>query len=158
MCALERLTVTPPVGAGPEIVAVPVEVFPPITEVGLTEAPVRVGAVTVSVAVLAPLRFPVIVTEVLVVTGDVLAVKVAVFEPDATVTLAGTVAAAVLLLLRVTTFPPDGAVVLIVTVPVDVEPPLTDVGDKTTEERVCAFAATGMNIATRAKRKTLKKR
>ena len=48
-------------------------------------------------------------------------VNVAELLPDATVTVAGTVAAAVLLLARVTVTPPDGALVLSVTVPVEVD-------------------------------------
>src|SRR5437899_12551771 len=55
-------------------------------------------------------------------------VKVAVLAPAATRTLAGTVAAAVLLLERVTVAPPVGAAPLSVTVPVDVLPPMTVVG------------------------------
>ena len=48
-------------------------------------------------------------------------VNVAELLPDDTVTVAGTVAAAVLLLARVTTTPPVGAVAFNVTVPVDVD-------------------------------------
>jgi hypothetical protein len=48
---LERLTTAPPTGAGPFRVTVPVEEFPPITEVGLTLMALRVGAVTVKLAV-----------------------------------------------------------------------------------------------------------
>ena len=55
-------------------------------------------------------------------------VKVAVLAPAATRTLAGTVAAAVLLLERVTVTPPVGAAPVTVTVPVDVLPPETFVG------------------------------
>jgi len=53
--------------------------------------------------------------------------KVAVVEPAATVTDAGTVAAA-LFEARFTTMPPAGAAALIVTVPVDPSPPMTVVG------------------------------
>jgi hypothetical protein len=76
-----------------------------------------------------------VVTE-LVVTG-----KVALLAPEAMFALAGTVAAAVLLLERVTTTPDDGAAALSVTVPCDGLPPTTLVGlsvreDSITEEVV----------------------
>jgi hypothetical protein len=69
-----------------------------------------------------------IVTAVEAVTGWLEMVKVAVLAPAATRTLAGTVAAAVLLLDRVTVRPPVGAAPVSVTVPVDVLPPITVVG------------------------------
>ena len=78
-------------------------------------------------------RTPVIVTDVLDMTPEVLTVKVAVLEPADTVTLAGIVATAVLLLDSVTGAPAAGATPLRVTVPVEVLPPRTDVGFKDTE-------------------------
>jgi len=68
------------------------------------------------------------VTEVVAGTEVVLTVKVALLAPAAMPTLAGTVAADVLLLERVTTAPEDGAGALSVTVPWDVLPPTTLVG------------------------------
>jgi len=68
-------------------------------------------------------------------TARVVTVNVAVVAPATTVTLAGTVAAAVLLLDSVTTAPPAGAAPLSVTVPVEVPPPVTDVGFKLIELR-----------------------
>ena len=65
-------------------------------------------------------------------------VKVAVVALAATVTLAGTVAAAVLLLDSVTTAPAAGAGPFNVTVPVDGVPPITVVGLKLTEVNVAA--------------------
>jgi len=68
------------------------------------------------------------VEDVDVVTELVLTVKVALLAPAGMFTLAGTVAAAVLLLERVTAAPDDGAAALSVTVPWDVLPPTTLVG------------------------------
>ena len=62
------------------------------------------------------------------------------------VTLAGTVAAAVLLLDRVTTVPPVGAAVLMTTVPVELLPPTTAVGLSDTEETLITGAVT-VNVA-----------
>jgi hypothetical protein len=65
---------------------------------------------------------------VLVATGLVVTVKVAVVAFAATVTLASTCAAVVLLLDSVTTAPPVGAGWLSVTVPVEDFPPITEAG------------------------------
>jgi hypothetical protein len=70
----------------------------------------------------------VIVTAAEEVTELVVAVKVAVAAPAATVTEDGTWAAAVFELVNVTTTPPVGATPLRVTVPVDEVPPTTEVG------------------------------
>src|SRR5260370_42434982 len=76
------------------------------------------------------------VTAVDAVTVLVLTVNVALVAPAATVTLAGTLAAAGLLLGRVTSAPPDGAGPLNVTVPVeDCGPPIKLVGLSANEER-----------------------
>jgi hypothetical protein len=66
-------------------------------------------------------------------------VNVALVAPAVTVTLAGTVAAAVLLLPSVTAAPPAGAALLNVTVPVEDAPPITVAGLTDTEETVGAF-------------------
>jgi len=76
------------------------------------------------------------VTGVDAVTALVLAVNVALLAPAATVTLAGTVAAAVLPLERETAAPPLGAGPLRLTVPVDGDPPVTLVGFSAIEESV----------------------
>lgn len=49
-----RATAIPPVGAGPLMVTVPVELEPPVTVVGERVMPVTVGALIVRVAVLDP--------------------------------------------------------------------------------------------------------
>src|SRR5437867_9781758 len=69
-------------------------------------------------------------------TGVVLTVKVALVLPAGTVTLAGTVAAPVLLLDKLTTAPPLGAGPLSVTVPVEELPPVTLVGLRLSDESV----------------------
>ena len=61
--------------------------------------------------------------------------------PAATVTLAGTWAAAVLLLVRVTTAPLDRAGPFKVTVPVDEVPPITEAGF-----RLTAVSATALTV------------
>ena len=68
----------------------------------------------------------------MLVTGVVLTVNVAVVAFAATVTLASTWAAAVLLLDSVTTAPPAGAGALSVTVPMAELPPCTEVGLRVT--------------------------
>jgi len=70
------------------------------------------------------------------VTVLVLTVKVALVAPAATVTLKGTVAAAVLSLVRETAAPPLGAGPLRVTVPVEGDPPVTLMGLSAIEESV----------------------
>jgi len=100
--------------------------------VEVTLSPLRPVAVTVSVAVwpgagagvtvntalrVAPPKEPLIVDKVDAVTAGVLTVNVAVVAPAGTVTLAGTEAAAVLLLESDTTAPPAGAALVSVAVP-----------------------------------------
>lgn len=78
------------------------------------------------------------VTEVVEATDIVVTENVAVVCPPATVTLAGT-AAAELLLPSVTTAPPAGATALNVTVPVEPSPPVTLVGFNDTVETAGGF-------------------
>jgi hypothetical protein len=75
---------------------------------------------------------PVIVAAVAAETGTVFTVKVALFAPAATVTVAGTVALETLEV-NVTAAPPVEAGPVRVTVPVDGVPPATDVGDKVSD-------------------------
>jgi hypothetical protein len=73
------------------------------------------------------------VTVVELATLLVVTLKVALEFPATTVTLAGTLATALLLLESATTAPPVGAVPLSVTVPVELVPPTTLVGFKLTD-------------------------
>src|SRR4051812_22509594 len=127
---LESETTEPPVGAGLAMLTVPVEFVPPLTVEGLSETEDRVGAVTVRIADLAP---AVMVAVVLVVTGVVVMVKVPTDDPGGMVRLAGSWATDVLFELRDTTNPFEGATPLRVTVPKEVDPPATNVGDRLTE-------------------------
>ena len=77
-------------------------------------------------------------TEVEAVTGLVATVKFALVAPAGTVTIAGTMATAVLLLESASAVPPAGAAVFRVTVPVEGVPPVTLVGSRLREERVTA--------------------
>ena len=115
---------------------VPVEEVPPATEVGLTVTLVKAAGLIVKLAVgLVPFKLAVMVALVTAPTAAVVTVKVAVVAPDATVKVAGTVAL-VELDDRLTTVPDAPAAELIVTVPVDVFPPMTDVGFKVTKVAV----------------------
>jgi hypothetical protein len=125
---LTSVTIAPPVGARPFNVAVPVELPPPVTEVGFTPIEDSVGAFTVRVAVNAEPLVAEIITGEFAATGVVVIVKLAVRLPACTVTEGGTCAAAVFPLDRAITTPPLGATALRVTVPLDVLPPVTPVG------------------------------
>jgi hypothetical protein len=81
------------------------------------------------------------------VTALVATVNVALVAPPGTVTLAGTVATAVLLLASVTTIPPLGAGPLRVTVPWDGFPPVTLVGLRLTPDTVTAAAGFTVSVA-----------
>jgi hypothetical protein len=73
--------------------------------------------------------------------------KVALVAPAATVTLAGTCAAAVLLLVNPTVAPPVGAAPLSVTVPVAELPPATLVGFTATDDKDAGAAGFTVNVA-----------
>jgi hypothetical protein len=90
----------------------------------------------------------VIVTGVSEATGLVAAVKVAVVAPAATVTDAGTWAAAVFELVSATTAPPAGAGLFRVTVPVEEAPPSTVAGIMLTDVSWAAGAVT-VSVAVR---------
>jgi hypothetical protein len=133
---LVSVTNTPPAGAAPLSVTVPVTPAPPTTDAGFTVTDLSeteaAAGFTVSAAVLETAPFvAVIVTAVTAVTVDVVTVNVAVVAPAATVTDTGTDATA-LFDASVTTKPPAGAADVRVTVPVLDVPPVTDVGFKAT--------------------------
>ena len=126
--SLDNDTTAPPAGAGPLSVTVPVEGLPPTTLVGATPSELNPTAsgVTVRGAVrVTPPYTAEIVTAVEPDTGLVVTANVALVAPAATVTLAGTLAAEMLLLDNDTSAPPAGAGPLSVTVPVERLPPTT---------------------------------
>src|ERR671928_1994703 len=81
-----------------------------------------------------PPTVPMITADCALVTSLVETVKVARVDPAGTVTLVGTVAAAVLSLVRSTVKPPEGAAELRVTVPLAGSGPTTSVGLTVSEE------------------------
>ena len=127
-----RDTTTPPLGAAPVNVTVPVDELPPTTVVGFNESAESVaaggGGFTASVAERdAPANVPVIVAVVDADTAVVDTAKLALLWPAGTVTLAGTTATA-LFDDRATEAPPLGAAEVKTTVPVDGLPPTTPGG------------------------------
>lgn len=131
-----RVTTSPPVGATPDSVTVPVDVPFAAIDVGFRVSPVTVrsGAVTVMTAEADELLADAEIVDVLsLFTAAAETVKVAVVAPAATVTEPGTVAALTIELVSVTTKPPAGATRSRVTVPVDVLPEVILVGLNDTE-------------------------
>lgn len=126
------VTTRPPAGAAPDKVTVPVLDAPPATDVGFKETELSDGPVgpPVTVSVAACLDTPVLAVSddvVVVATAAVVTANDAVDAPFATVTVAGTVAAPVLLDAKLTTTPPGPATSARVTVAVVFTPPATDV-------------------------------
>jgi hypothetical protein len=143
---LESATTTPPVGAAPESVTVPVDGAGPLTVVGFRLSALTVGTLTVKFAVRAAPYVAEMVAVAVVATGLLVTVNVADVAFAGIVTLAGTLAAAVLLLDRVTTAPLAGAGPLKVTAPIEEAPPMTAVGFRLNDVRV---AATTVNVVVR---------
>ena len=86
----------PPEGAAPVRVTVPVEELPPTTVVGFNEIPcsAELGDTVRAAVLVTPLRTALIVALTALDTAVVVTVNVPVKLPAATVTLAGTAAAA----------------------------------------------------------------
>ena len=125
------VTTKPPAGAAADNVTVPVLDAPPATDVGFKETALSDGPVgpPVTVSVAAWLETPVLAVSddvVVAPTTAVVTVNEAVDAPLGTVTVAGTVAAPVLLDARFTTTPPGPATSARVTVAVVLTPPATD--------------------------------
>jgi hypothetical protein len=127
----------PPAGAGPARVIVPVAVpTPPTTLVGVSVYAL-IGRVTDNVAVRATVSSVAVIVDVIVApTPCDVAVKVAVAEPAATSTEAGTVTLT-FELVKATVSPPAGALAFNVTVPTELaRPPMTVVGASATDARI----------------------
>jgi hypothetical protein len=140
---LVRVTMSPPVAATPLNVTVAVVPVPPITEFAVSANEDTVGACTVTAPEASvELIDPVICTTTLLLTGEVVTLKLAVVDPAETVTVAGTCAAAVVVLVSVTTAPPVGAGWVNVTTPVVPWPPRTLVGVWITTEEISTGGVT----------------
>jgi hypothetical protein len=140
---LDRATKAPPSRVAAPRIARPVDTVPPVTLAGsrVKDESSKGGRHTMSSSEIAtPPLAAVILTNAAPIwggsTGFVDIVKLALIAPGATITLAGRVAAQVMLLERLTTAPPAGAGTLSVTVPVDAFPGVTPPGLKLREERV----------------------
>jgi len=107
-----------------------------------------VDAFTVSVALRLTPNVPEIAADVEDDTVCVVTVNVRLVAPADTLTLAGTVAAAVLLLESVTTAPPDGAALDNVTVPCEELPPVTLVGESDNDASVGVPPAPAVTVST----------
>ena len=120
---VDRLTVAPAEGAGPESVTVPVRLAPPTAVVGAMVRPASTAeeddeAVTVSVEEsCSPFRVAPISAVAFTVCANVVTAKEAEVAPAGTVTEAGVVAAPGLELARATGVPPEGAAEVRVSVP-----------------------------------------
>ncbi len=144
---LISVTVKPAGAAGPLRTTVPTEPVPPVTEFGLSVNAVMTAGLTVKVALLL-LATSVAVTVAIfaVATPTVVAVKVCDVLPAGIITLAGTVTDGSELL-KETVIPPVGAAWVIVTVPVELVPPVTVAGLKLTpvtvnEDTIVTFPIT----------------
>ena len=121
----------PPIGAAVFSVTVQVHEFPPVTEVGESDTFAMFADTTErTVETDAPLTVAVTVVVADPVTTPDTTLKLTEVFPPGTVTVAGTLAAAVFELVRLTTEPADGAATSSFTVPTVVFPPVTVLGLK----------------------------
>lgn len=139
MFVVARETTAPLVGAAPLRVSVPVDVPPPVTVLGFNVSDVKEATDTVSVVVRVVPNTAVMVTDVEDATPLVVIVNVALVEPAAINTLAGTCAADVLELESDTVAPPAAAAPFRVIVPAELFPPTTEVGFLVTDDNVGAL-------------------
>ena len=102
-----------------------------------------------------PPTVPMITADCALVNALVETVKVALVDPAGTVTLGGTVAAAVLSLVRSIVTPPEGAAELRVTVPVAGSGPTTFVGLMVSEESVAEDAGSGEGLTVQPDRRAV---
>src|SRR5262249_30243636 len=122
-------TLAPPVGAAPFRVTVPVDGVPPETLAGVSGSDDSTAALTLSVAVFGTeLSVAGMAGGVLGARGRLVRVTRGGGAPAGTVTVPGTVAAAVFELPSCTEAPPVGALPFRVTVAAEVAPPSTVVG------------------------------
>jgi hypothetical protein len=130
---------------------VPVGFVPDVTLDGASVTVDRAAGLTVSVALNAvPRREAVIAGVALDATPRVVTEKVAVVAPAATVTVAGTVAAAVFELESETMAPPGAATLDRVTVPVEGLPATTEVGERETPVNIADVSASELVTVTEA--------
>jgi len=121
-------TVKPPAGAGLPSANVPVDEAPPVTAVGETvKLLIDGGSIESAADAEVPPDLPIIFTELVEPTGEGEIVNAAVVAPPATTTSAGTNVGEPLVA-KLTTSPPAGAAWVSITVPVEVEPPTTELG------------------------------
>ena len=127
------VTETPPAGALPFNVTVPVELAPPCREVGASVKLVTPSGDTVNVCERVVPLYIALITDVPAIP-EVIG-NVAVVLPEATKTELGTVATDVVPEDRLTVIPPAGAAAERVTVPVELVPTTTVAGLKLNAER-----------------------
>jgi len=158
---LKRLISTPPVPAGPLSVTVPCEEPDDLTVLGARLSDDKIGVAgtggggstltgwTVKLAdTIAPEYAALSWTLAGAVTDPVFTVNDAAVVPALIVTLAGTLATPELPLVNETAAPPLGAAAVRVTVPLEVLPPVTDVGLSENEDKVAGAVAGALPVCT----------